>query len=101
MIDTQPHVTKLSRHTGAAIGAVTHSVDLENLFGHDAVLDTAFAGRMCAPLVKAAGGHTQVLAHGLDGKVGLIRLDQRIDVLSMALSLLANQAVAFAKMSRS
>ena len=52
-------------------------------------------GARVAPLVIPTGGHRQVLAHSLDGKVSLVRLDQRIDVLSMALSLLANQAVAW------
>ncbi len=40
-----------------------------------------------------------MLAHGLNRKVGLVRKNQRIDVLSMPLSLLAKQAVAFAKIS--
>jgi hypothetical protein len=42
-----------------------------------------------------------MFAHGLGWDFGLICLNQRIDVLSITLSLLANQAVAFAKMSRS
>ncbi|NDH68549.1 MAG: hypothetical protein EBY22_11735 [Gammaproteobacteria bacterium] len=68
---------------------------------NDAVLDATLAGCRGAPLVIPAGGHCQVLAQSLGGKVGLVRLDQRIDVLSMALSLLVNQGVAFANMSRS
>ena len=101
VIDAKPHVTELGLYAVAPVGAITHGVNLSNLLGHDAVLDAALAGCTGAPLVIPTGGHCQVLAHSLDGKVGLVRLDQRIDVLSMLPSLFANQAVAFANMSRS
>ena len=100
-VDDVTHIHKLGADTMSAVCVVTRLVDQANTLSHDLIVTGALAGREATPVIVGTAGDLQMFAHGLYGLDGLICLNQRVDVLSTALSLLANQAVAFASMSRS
>ena len=61
----------------------------------------ARAGNTPEPVEVATGAHAQHAAQLATGEVGLVRLHKFEDVVNVRLLLPANQAVAFAKISRS
>ena len=54
VIDTMPHVPKLSLHPGTPIGVVACGVNLPNTLGHDLIAQTALAWHTVVPVVVAA-----------------------------------------------
>ncbi len=76
-------------------------MNLAYSFGHHRVGDAALGGRSLPPGIEAAGGDAQDTAHGAHGEVGLVRHHESEDFVEVASLRPANQAVAFAKMSRS
>jgi hypothetical protein len=84
-----------------AVGGITVGMGLTNLFEQHRVGLHLRAGRPLQPVVLAAGRHTQRLAPRTHGKFGLVRLHEFVDDMDVFSLLPANQAVAFANMSRS
>ena len=94
------HVAQLCMHTRGTVSRVAGLVNLVDLRTQSSIDQLACAGRAAAPLVIATAAHLQAVANGIDGKGGLVCSNQRVDGVSASL-LCANQAVAFASMSRS
>ena len=84
-----------------AVGRVAGLVDLADALHQLGVGLRPGAGRAISPVVVAAGGHAQHSAQRAHGEFGLVRLHEFEDVVDVRSLLTANQAVAFARMSRS
>ena len=84
-----------------AVGGIAGSVGLAVLLQQRSVGLSLCAGRSLQPVVVAAVRHTQRPAQSADRKFGLVRLHEFVDEVDVFSLLPANQAVAFAKMSRS
>jgi hypothetical protein len=69
--------------------------------GYHCVGDAALGGRALPPSIEAAGDCTQDTVCGAYGEVGLVRVHESEDLVGVASLRPANQAVAFARMSRS
>ena len=76
-------------------------MNLGDALGHHRVGDAALRRSALAPGIEAAGGDAQDTAHGAHGEVGLVRNHESEDFVDVASPLPANQAVAFARRSRS
>jgi len=79
-------------------------VDPPDGLGHHCIGDLACAGSTPQPLVIAAGRDAQDTAEGMHAcavGVGLVRIHEFVDGVDVFSLLAANQAVAFARMSRS
>lgn len=91
-----------ARHAIGGVGGVMHAPDL---LGEHRISDRAGAGRATLPVIVAAVRDTQHAAHraraqGVVG-VGLVPAHKLVDAVDVFSLLPANQAVAFARMSRS
>ena len=87
--------------TRRAVGAARALVDGTDLFDQHRVLSLSPRGGSFAPRVVAAGGDAQHSAHGGNGEFGLVRFYEREDLPGTSPVSRANQAAAFAKISRS
>jgi hypothetical protein len=96
--DAHTLLDELGPHARHAVGLLGVSVNLAYPFGHG---DAALGGRALPSGIEAAGRHTQDAAHGAHGKVGLVRHHESEYFVEFASLRPANQAVAFARMSRS
>ena len=84
-----------------AIGGIADLVGLANTLHNLSIGQRPGTGRTLQPVVVAAVRHAQRLAQGAHGEVGLVRLHESVDGACVFSLLPANQAVAFANMSRS
>ena len=96
-----PLVSEFGLDAWHAIGGIAGGVGLANLLQQSDVGLGSCAGRSIQPVVVAAVRDTQGLAHRTHGKFGLVRLHEFVDDVGVFSLLAANQAVAFARMSRS
>lgn len=76
-------------------------MNLTDALGHHRVGNAALRRRALAPRIEAAGRHSENLTHRSHREVGLVRHQESEDFVDVASLRPANQAVAFAKMSRS
>ena len=86
---------------GAAVAPAGFPVDPPDTLGQHGIRHRARAGPPLLPSIEAAGRHTQHAAQGTHREVGLVRHHECEEFDGEPSLLLANQAVAFAKMSRS
>ena len=98
-----PLVSEFGSDAWHAIGGITGNMGLTDLLEQHSVGLGLRAGRPFQPVVVTAVRHAQRLAQRAHGKFGLVRLHEFVDDMDVfVFSLLpANQAVAFANMSRS
>ena len=101
MTRPDPLVSEFGLDTRHAIGGIAGCVGVTNLLEQRDVGLSARAARPLQPVVVAAVRDTQRVAHGADMKFGLVRLHEFVDDMDVFSLLPANQAVAFANMSRS
>ena len=96
-----PLVSEFGLNAWHAIGGIAVRMGLTDLLEQHGVGPRLRAGRPVQPVVVAAVRNAQRLAQRAHGKFGLVRLHEFVDDMDVFSLLLANQAVAFANMSRS
>lgn len=94
-------ILEFSSYTGHAVGFIAGDKCLPDLRCQSDVRLLTLANGAIEPAVEAAGQDLEGFTHDSHGKLGLICGKQRIDGVNVLSPLLANQAVAFANMSRS
>jgi hypothetical protein len=94
-------IDQLGAHARHAVGRVRLGVHGADALGQHGVVDCALVGCSVAPGVVAARRDLQHPAHRCDLGVGLVRVHEFVDPMDVLPSLAANQAVTFARMSRS
>ena len=88
-------------NAGHAVGGITGLVNLANEGHQGLICHSASTRHTLFPVVVAAAGDFEDFAHGAYRKLGLVGGNQRVDGVNVLSPLCANQAVAFARMSRS
>ena len=96
-----PLVSEFGLDAWHAIRGIAGGMGLADLLKKYSVGLGLRAGRSIQPVVEAAVRHTQRPAQSADRNLGLVRLHEFVDDVGVFSLLPANQAVAFAKMSRS
>ncbi len=94
-------VLQLGANARHAIGCIAGDKRCTNLRRQHDVGLLARAHRTLQPAIEAAGRNLECFAQGAHGKFGLIGCNQVVAGVNVLSLLWANQAVAFARMSRS
>ena len=94
-------LSKFRRNAGSSIGPTTLLVDPVDCFQKTSIRFISSRRSAIDPRVVATGGDTQQTAHGGDWIVGLIHFHEPEDFLEIGSLSRANQAAAFANISRS
>ena len=94
-------LSKFRRNAGSSIGPTTLLVDPVDCFQKTSIRFISSRRSAIDPRVVATGGDTQQTAHGGDWIVGLIHFHEPEDSLEIGSLSRANQAAAFANISRS
>jgi len=84
-----------------AVHASALSMDLADPLGQPRVLQRAVRRRPTLPVVKSGPAHPEHAAHHGDGKVRLLRSDERVHLAYRPSSSLAKKTAAFRRISRS
>ena len=96
-----PLISEFSTDAGHAVGLIACLVGSANALQQPGVGLCACTGWALMPVVKAACTHVQCFAQRTNGKFGLVCFHEFVDGMNVLSLLVANQAVAFARMSRS
>ena len=99
--DDQALVDQFGAHARHAVGRVRLGMNAANALGQDRVVDRSLRRRSITPSVVAAGRDIEYAAHRAHRDSGLVRVHEFEDPMDVLSPFTANQAVAFARMSRS
>ena len=88
-------------HPGHAIGLAGIPLNMADALGHHCIGDTSLRRGTHSPCITPTGRDTEHTANGSHREVGLVRHHQSEDFADVALLRQENQAVAFARISRS
>jgi hypothetical protein len=101
MVGFDAHICQFGPNVRHAISCIAHGMNPTNLLTQNQIGLRTWAQGSLTPVIKTAGADPQRFTQGAHRKIGLICLHEFEDDVSVFSLFVANQAVAFARMSRS